>query len=964
MKRFIVSILLLQALLLNAGALRSLFAQRYYAPIGVIGQTRKGLYNATITHTAESMRAARTIYLPDSEVRTFSFLLYPFPGENTLAFKNGSEEDVLTFYGRKLPGTTLKARLAWSGSNQDYDLHVNTVGYDNPEDDNGVLDHDWKRDSDEGSPIENITFTDTPADLYNIYVKYFNDHNYSGEEDGRGAVSTHVRVEWDGKVVFNERKLLQTVNSVWPITSFVVHAGEEVGGYAVQYDGLASPGIIPYPLQPPSEDNGVLYNLASEHRYQVSSFSGPRDLKPVYLRVGEAAQFNARGALNVDTPEQVNDLKLYDVFKTTGCGFIDELGVYFATQQGHCIVSHYTYDNEEPNPAVVEVYVIQPQLWIMADYNQDGCVDEYDKEFAVDGVPLRMWVNNDQSETSPDLIVDASNHLSQGNDLGDCSDLVVNGRTDLLDFFPIQFDLRNLLTTLPKEKFKYRLSHEDNAVNIVWTDVASIHSFYTVDDDGHGMAGPALDSYPYYATVTPITSNGAFIPETVLTAFNQNTCYAFLEGRTTTTKPLKLEIIPKDEPNTVAYTFNLPLSISDVSDMFRVLNLRKLENDKILEHSRLTDPVNYPDAETNGKYLFFIHGYNVSETNANGWAINVFKKLFRAGSKAAFTAIFWQGDDSRIIGTDMTPNYYLNVIHAFQTAPILKTYLSQWDGEKILLAHSLGNMLATSLLVDHNASTELNIKQYAMLNAAIPAEAFRDTLVESTMSPPSWDGLETRTYASNWHKLFTNSADGRAHLTWKNRFATLLQSTTNVYNFYSSTEDVLTLAPSSRDPGISTHPWVYQEYKKGTFLQYFLPGETACEGGWGKNRGAYDFWTTNTLNNLSDVELVSDPVFTPFASSLHVSTNTVVTIESNIRNRILADGIPALSHAVGAKRVSSFRRNIDMFEYVNSRQDDEWPQSIDGNSVWTHSTIRELAYFYVHRLFNELTTTLQLKDGL
>ena len=963
----IIILFLLFPLVLCGNTLNTMFAQRYYQPVGVIGQTPRGCYQATITHAADAMPSPRTIYLPDSEDATFSFLLYPFPGENILTFQNGSTRDVLKIYGRELPRKPLKVRLAWVGNNQDYDLHVNDVGYHNPEDDNGVLDHDWKRDGDEGEPVETITFTETPADLYNIYVTYFNDHQSSSGSAGSGAVLTSVQVNWDGKTVFNKKKLLRTVKSIWPIATLIVHANKEIGGCAVQRDGLQSPGIIPYPTsQTTTKDFGVYYDLSPQ--YKVTAFEGPNGLSPVYLRLGEAAQFNAWGSLNVNTPEQIDNVKLYGLFRENGAGSIDELGVYCATSTGKVSVTHNVHNSNEDEPSKINVYVIEPDLWILADHDRDGIIDSEDKSCAADGKPLRMWMNNDSSEGVSDIIEDAESHLSQGEGAGDCRDGVVNGRADLLDFFPVKFKLAEVLNVLPKEDFYYRLSHEENALNIVWTNLRQSASFYTQDEDsdGEGFAGASFNDFPCSASITPITANGVNIPEVVLDEYKKGERYAFLEGRCTTNKPLKLQIIPKNSPNTVAYTFNFRVSVSDVNSMFRTLNLRELKDATIQAKSSLAIPANFPDVETNGKSVFFIHGYNVSEENAKGWSINIFKKLYRAGSRAAFTAVYWNGDDSRIVATDVTPNYYLNVIHAFETAPVLKAYLAQWSGEKILLAHSLGNMLASSLLVDHNGAIDLNITHYAMLNAAIPSEAFGENNVVDNMIPSEWNNFLPRTYASNWHQLFINNADGRSQLTWRNRFATLSQSTTKVYNFYSSTEDVLTLAPETRDPGMRSHAWVYQEYKKGTFLQYFLPGETACEGGWGKNRGVYDFHSTEYLNNLSDEELVADPVFTPFTSNLHASTNTVVAIEEGVRNRILADGIPALSHAIGAISSTKFT-SIDLNTYKNnfssSNDGITWPEVSKSRletPIWGHSTIRRLAYPFVYEVFEKIIQVANL----
>ena len=52
-----------------------------------------------------------------------------------------------------------------------------------------------------------------------------------------------------------------------------------------------------------------------------------------------------------------------------------------------------------------------------------------------------------------------------------------------------------------------------------------------------------------------------------------------------------------------------------------------------------------------------------------------------------------------------------------------------------------------------------------------------------------WPDYPPETWASEWYRLF-ESSDVRSELTWRNRFADI-QDLTDVFNFYSSTEDVL-----------------------------------------------------------------------------------------------------------------------------------------------------------------------------
>ena len=83
-----------------------------------------------------------------------------------------------------------------------------------------------------------------------------------------------------------------------------------------------------------------------------------------------------------------------------------------------------------------------------------------------------------------------------------------------------------------------------------------------------------------------------------------------------------------------------------------------------------------------------------------------------------------------------------------------------------------------------------------------------------------------------------------------------------------------------------------------------------------------------------------------------------------LRARFLSDAIPATSRAAGANefRIGTVRGNIRMDEYslegcmYNVK---EWPgerkEERDGITeyMWHHSDFKQLAYFFVHRLFDK-----------
>ena len=112
--------------------------------------------------------------------------------------------------------------------------------------------------------------------------------------------------------------------------------------------------------------------------------------------------------------------------------------------------------------------------------------------------------------------------------------------------------------------------------------------------------------------------------------------------------------------------------------------------------------------------VFFIHGANVSELDARAWAAVMFKGLYQAGANMEFYPVAWQSD----IGPSY--NYHINASNAFVTASFLAPRVNSVPGRKVVVAHSLGTMVAAAAIQDYG----MQVDKLIMLNSAIPAEAF------------------------------------------------------------------------------------------------------------------------------------------------------------------------------------------------------------------------------------------------
>lgn len=407
------------------------------------------------------------------------------------------------------------------------------------------------------------------------------------------------------------------------------------------------------------------------------------------------------------------------------------------------------------------------------------------------------------------------------------------------------------------------------------------------------------------------------------------------------------------------------LTCRDTIAVYRWINLRHVTGGVETRVTDTSEPGNYPDAESNGKQFVFVHGFNSSEEGARGWNAEVFKRLYQSGSRAMFTAVTWEGDETPGI---LPPGayYHADVINAFQTASALASQVAALPGEKYVAAHSLGNMVASSAIVDHG----LNLTRYFMINAAVAMEAYVPTFQypeEIAISP--WLDYTNRAWASEWHKLFGGS-DGRNALTWRNRFGDIPQA----LNYYSSGEDILNNNMSGGSVSLFSAPekiWVFQEQVKGGILPEMLIGVDS-QGGWGFNgeysTGVYDpsndvFVTATTPAQaalLPDYMLRSHSFFKPFYNMGIYGTNgSAIAAATEVQGKVLAEGVPSTSRAAGRNPMTGFgvggEGNVDLVPkktgWPDELKTDDFP---DGR--WRHSDFKTVAYTYCHLFYEDIVS--------
>ena len=639
-------------------------------------------------------------------------------------------------------------------------------------------------------------------------------------------------------------------------------------------------------------------------------------------------------------------------------------------------------------------YAEQPGPMLVPDYNRDGMINTVDFERARAGEAFTIWLNDDDDAEGTEGGSEAGDTNTdlhdvpggEGNDR-DCDDDTVNGRCDLLDFFPVLVDLNGV-----EGSGDYTWKLISKSVNVVFTQLKAERA-----GDFHTKETKALnDETPLYeAEVEQLAGDDGKDEVSLPDGFlKEGRGVILVEGAALRDEGLTLRGT-KDGSDPVEVT--LDLRVVDVEKMYGWMNLRP-------EAAVSSKPPYQPPAvsqlsQPSQRHFILVHGYNTNHEEARGNAAEFYKKLWQSGSDAMFTAVEWRGDQSQVkfeqLGVNFTPNYYVNVENAFAAAKPFADACAKLPGEKILVAHSLGNMLVSSAIKDYG----LDYTKYVMLNATVAREAFDASVTDTDMVDDDWLNLEEAPLlerASRWYENFADKKydpyEYRRKLAWRGRFANLPRTV----NYYSPTDNILVNPdPNEPDPDKVFNPndpdiyrkvnellvaklvngksigsggrkktgfgfWAFSEKMKGSWLldvvndvltnmlEVAQTDAYKCEGGWG----------TNANYNAEATEF--DPAntrFTPFLDPRMKAQGMLDILPAEterLRAQHLADAIPAESFAAGANPVATVE-NVNEESFIGENPD--WPL-YEGEEVrtnlWNHSAFREVAFYHTSKFYASL----------
>ncbi len=585
------------------------------------------------------------------------------------------------------------------------------------------------------------------------------------------------------------------------------------------------------------------------------------------------------------------------------------------------------------------------------DYDHDGSINTNDYQAARSNTVYRFWTNEDKSRGR---VATASDSIHNS------TDDVVNGAYDRVNFLPVSLRLGDLLNALP--------GHLPVTVDLSAPDGAFGWTLLALDPETCGLmqrgACVTHAGEPFDGATLVRSGHGFPIPDAVLTRIRHGERFLLAaEARLPVVSELSLWICVNGEPY---LTYSVPVRMSPVLDMFRTVSHRAADAGPSLAWWLRPRP---NELGTNGKTVFFVHGFHVTRDGADVWNGAMFKRLWHSGSRAAFVGVTWDGNEG---ANDGALNYHGNVVNAFETAPALAALVNGVSGEKVVMAHSLGNMVVSSAIQDHG----MQVAKYFMLNAAVPAEAYNAALFDASPSNilvhDHWRQYLPRTWACLWHERF-DAPDDRAKLTWRGRFADVAQV---AYNFYSSGDEVFELysqtpsATTGMTSSLARYSWHKQESFKGRAanLNALMSLAATDWSGWGF-RGTWEqdssmsqlvwnsLYTVAQANAILPDDLKTNTVFNLNPQSMNTNVITRATLDEH-----LAKGIPALSAAAG-RGACDFDEGHE-YDLSNSRfRPNEWWRTgnDDLDKKWLHSDVKDAAYFYIYMVFDQFIAIGGLK---
>jgi len=635
------------------------------------------------------------------------------------------------------------------------------------------------------------------------------------------------------------------------------------------------------------------------------------------------------------------------------------------------------------------------KLGVIPDYDRDHEIGDKDEEQLCLDKKFYWWKNNDHDKgDSADIYKDYGTEIHKDEEVkvrvgsikANMLDDTVNGRTDLLDFFPMWIDVYEALNLFG--------GGDDLGVRLVFPGLGIVDT-----DLSKGMAGKFLceehlsieQKTPLHEAEVDKSGSTTFIKDVSLFGLRLWEKKAFLEQMRKNSDKGVLMVEGRDSGGDVVIVFTRKnattgavddiisattrISIKDVRAFYNELSLYDGE----ASISRERDP-ELDELFSTDKDVFSLHGFKVDITHADGWHSEFFKRLYQSQSSARFWGVSWNGIQSE---NGMNPGrfFHKDAAHAFVAGKLFKDFVNNGrvygplNGEVSVMAHSLGNMVVSSAIVLEG----MRIDRYLMLDAAVAAEAYVGEKDDTRMINSQWRGYASGTFCSKWFRLFDGvprdgedgigENDARKNLKWPNLFAII---DCMVFNYYSTGDEVFELKQDiamkdgfklKHGGDLSQYCWQKQEIGKGADMEWNLlvdnnpeEGITGRSGGWGFHDPKH---SNVTANAESATNLRRNPVFAHTPEWVYEWSKYDNELTKKRKPALLCHVVPAMSQAAGRvalewdDRVASKgykNENFNTSKYKNGwgRNDADYQQR------WLHCDLKDMAYYYNYKAWDKI----------
>jgi hypothetical protein len=535
------------------------------------------------------------------------------------------------------------------------------------------------------------------------------------------AAPTTVSVYVNGELV------LRTTNGdgkeLWSVGTIVLHADDQVGGYAVDEGRLD--------ITQQGEVNGFVLGNASAMYCSVSHLSGPNGSGTVFLSAGEAVQFSAEGTIFQQYFGNNQSVTVIDCFTSSDetVGSVDALGVFVAKAPGHTQISSRNYSG-----APIDVYVLQGVKMAM-DGNRDGEIDFDDP----DDKSYLFWVNDDCD------ISHENEGMWQEDDYGpaqtshqDWDDDNIGNKgspgegacmRDLEDFTRLHIKVDPVVSNMDGVTYWLRFENvtEGNPYVNVFKAVRTTDEYLSktavaeeqIQEDNLTPENVCLGDVQIAAEC--ITKNGEVSPFLLEGCFPGSGDLTFIvksEGREICKTAVRLTL------KRMTYFYDLrstDVSAPDIDWTVVVSGFPQFSN--VASYQPKTD-----------ERFLLVHGWNMDGGEKREWAATAFKRLWWQGYQGSVALFDWPtlyGCNFYNVVTRQTDlrNFDNSEFRAWLSSVALAGLLDELNanGKLRVMAHSMGNIVMGEALRKYKA-TAPPLHTYIACQAAISAHYYDNTV--------------------------------------------------------------------------------------------------------------------------------------------------------------------------------------------------------------------------------------------